>query len=72
MKKNEAAAEEKRKELNSITERTSLYKFKINDVILIKETGECTTIDGFTKNNKVVCRLNDEITIFDFDEIQLV
>ena len=58
-------------ELNSITTRKSLYGFNIDDVIIIKKTGECTTIDGFTNDNMVVCRLNDEISILDFDEIKL-
>lgn len=78
-KQKEKEAEELRKlkeltggNIDDLIIKKSLYGFNVDDAILIKDSGECTTIDGFTKDNKVVCRINDEFMIFDFNDIRLV
>lgn len=50
----------------------TLYGFNVDDVIEIKETGDCSSIDGFTYDGKVVCKVNGEIMILDINDIKLV
>lgn len=50
----------------------TFYGFNVDDVIEIKETGDCSSIDGFTSDGKVVCKINGEIMIIDVNDIKLV
>lgn len=51
------------------TSKTCLYGYWVDQVVELKETGDCGTISGFTKSGKFICTFNNKEGVYDISEI---
>lgn len=56
---------------NSFSDLTEMNGFKIGDLIEVVDSGDYSTIDGFTVDGKIICSINSKLTQFTFEEIRL-
>lgn len=57
---------------DDISDLTEYGGFKKEDFIEVTETGDMTTIDGFSKNGKIICTINGEVSYLDLEDVKLV
>lgn len=43
-----------------------------NSLIEISETGDMTTIDGFSKDGRIICTINGKVCFFELNDVKLV
>ncbi len=65
----------KRKEQNAfflaqLSKSHSLNDYNVGDIIEIIETGDCTSIEGFTEDGRIACLLNGECKILSLDDVK--
>lgn len=56
---------------NSFSDLTEMNGFKIGDLIEVIDSGDFSTIDGFTVDGKIICTINSKLTQLTFEEISL-
>lgn len=53
----------------SFSDQLELSGFNVGDLLEIYETGDITSIDHFTKDGRIVCKINGEYHIYDIDNV---
>lgn len=67
----ERALQEKVEYDENISELTEYCGYKKDDLIEV-ETGDMTTIDGFSKDGRIICTINGKVSYFDLKDVKLV
>lgn len=51
---------------------TEYCGYKKEDLIEVLETGDMTTIDGFSKDGRIICTINGQFSYFELNNVKLV